>query len=48
MSKENPENGALGGALIFTVPAWGFVVALSLERIGGLAWPVFNTSAHEK
>jgi hypothetical protein len=34
---ENPENGTLTAPLILTVPACGFVVALSLEWIDGVA-----------
>jgi hypothetical protein len=33
------ENLALKRPLIFTLPTWGFVVALSLKEISGLEWP---------
>jgi hypothetical protein len=47
MNAANPENRARKALLLFTVPAWGFVVALSLESIRGLAWSVFSTSAQK-
>jgi len=31
MNNKDQENGALGGPLIFTVPAYGFVMALYLD-----------------
>jgi hypothetical protein len=34
MDNKDQENGALGGTLIFTVPAYGFVMALYLDWLG--------------
>ena len=34
MNSKNEENGALGGPLIFTVPAYGFIMALYLDWLG--------------
>jgi len=34
MNYKNQENGALTGPLIFTVPAYGFVMALYLDWLG--------------
>ena len=36
MDHKNQENGVLTGPLIFTVPAYGFVMALYLDWLG---WP---------
>jgi hypothetical protein len=49
MSDENHHNGAVTAPLILTVPACGFVVALSLEWINGVALArIFdNASAQE-
>ena len=34
MNNKDSENGALRGPLIFTVPAYGFVMALYLDWLG--------------
>jgi hypothetical protein len=34
MNNKDQENGALRGPLIFTVPAYGFVMALYLDWLG--------------
>jgi hypothetical protein len=34
MNSKDEENGALEGPLIFTVPAYGFVMALYLDWLG--------------
>jgi hypothetical protein len=34
MNTKEEENVALGGSLIFTVPAYGFVMALYLDWLG--------------
>jgi hypothetical protein len=34
MNNKHQENGALTGPLIFTVPAYGFVMALYLDWLG--------------
>ena len=34
MNNKNQENGVLTGPLIFTVPAYGFVMALYLDWLG--------------
>jgi hypothetical protein len=41
MNNKDQENGARTGPLIFTVPAYGFVMALYLDWLGGshLAFP---------
>jgi hypothetical protein len=35
MNDKDRENGALAGTLIFTVPAYGFVMALYFDWLGG-------------
>ena len=35
MNNKNQENGTLRGPLIFTVPAYGFVMALYLDWLDG-------------
>jgi hypothetical protein len=34
MNNKDQENGALRGPLIFTIPAYGFVMALYLDWLG--------------
>jgi hypothetical protein len=34
MNNTHRENGTMAGPLIFTVPAYGFVMALYLESLG--------------
>ena len=49
MNNEHQENGAPRGPLIFTVPAYGFVMALYLDWLGRSNRAAFsaNTFAEE-
>ena len=42
MNAKDQENGALRGPLIFTVPAYGFVIALYLDWRGRSNRPAFS------
>ena len=42
MNYKHQENGARTGPLIFTVPAYGFVMALYLDWLGGSHLPAFS------
>ena len=42
MNNKDQENGALRGPLIFTVPAYGFVMALYLDWLGRSNRPAFS------
>ena len=41
MNNKHQENGALTGPLIFTVPAYGFVMALYVDWLGRSNRPAF-------
>jgi hypothetical protein len=43
MNNKNQENGVLTGPLIFTVPAYGFVMALYLDWLGRPNRAAFST-----
>ena len=42
MNDKDQENGALRGPLIFTVPAYGFVIALYLDCLARSNRPAFS------
>ena len=42
MNNKHQENGALTGPLIFTVPAYGFVMALYVDWLGQSARAAFS------
>jgi hypothetical protein len=48
MNNQHQENGARTGPLIFTVPAYGFVMALYIDWLGRSAGEAFSAKPLQK
>jgi hypothetical protein len=46
MDNKHQENGALRGPLIFTLPAFNFVVILSFDWLDGANWAAVSVKTH--